>query len=777
MYQSHVSLEIRILISVDTRAFNKNNDTWTVCADESVYLFCHALRCKCATRCVIEREQGGQFAAEETGTTGISVCIASEGFLPIEYHGRKKKIIIEEVRLEEFRGRLIRSAENTYMDYTYAGCPCICIKTNDSLEVGDEAALFLESLNRLVSYFSAVPDIPDEQRFCCNAYVALANYPHIPSYLVKLRHINSPYFARRAINAELTRQENKLLSGKTIVSETRIWNERQNLTQSFNAEPVCFPTVFVAMQPPLVFEPDRKLLCRDNFPVELPGERIERFCRVFGLAPLRAEQLCTDKHKADFFEQSVVLGVEPMLAAHWLTSDMSFLFQNSWRKNGLRTLTPLDFAFVMKKLSVGNINSSIAKNVLLESLETGTAPETIIKNKELSLISKEADLLPVIHKVLSACPEESEKLRCGEMHLLEYLTGCVMKETASRAAPLKVKDLIKQELQIQVIYVLSMGGVISAVRRSDGSIEADSGQVLRKLCSGLSASARIQVVPIRSMLSEEIAPDDWAALIAEISMRIASGVANGIVITHGSDTLVYTAALLFWLFSDAGVPIVITGASSLPADSDEGKRSLEAAVSIAAKEKNGVYVIYGGRVFSPLNLKFVRHTEDGFMNWNLMEPVFTGSGPIAQQFTSLTEPDSFVIERVLREATDRLCILKIYPGFKPSQYFDLLQRNRAFVVEMYESGTGNMGAGDYSLKPLFLRGNKEGCHFYCTSQQECITDFSRYTTSLRVWRHGVVPMGRLTTEAAVTLYYAASLLCDTQEELDRTMELYSELYR
>ena len=87
-----------------------------------------------------------------------------------------------------------------------------------------------------------------------------------------------------------------------------------------------------------------------------------------------------------------------------------------------------------------------------------------------------------------------------------------------------------------------------------------------------------------------------------------------------------------------------------------------------------------------------------------------------------------------------------------------------------------MRNGDYSLKPLLTKGRKKGCTFFCTSQQQSLLDFSGYTTSRRMWREGAVPMGRLTTESAVALYFAASLVSDTNEELNQCMEAYAELF-
>ena len=81
-----------------------------------------------------------------------------------------------------------------------------------------------------------------------------------------------------------------------------------------------------------------------------------------------------------------------------------------------------------------------------------------------------------------------------------------------------------------------------------------------------------------------------------------------------------------------------------------------------------------------------------------------------------------------------------------------------------------MKDSSYSLKEFLKRGKKRQCRFYCTSQQEEVIDFSNYASARNLWKEGAVPMGMLTTETAIALYYAASLVCDTQEELDRIME-------
>src|SRR5574344_782181 len=238
------------------------------------------------------------------------------------------------------------------------------------------------------------------------------------------------------------------------------------------------------------------------------------------------------------------------------------------------------------------------------------------------------------------------------------------------------------------------------------------------------------------MLSEETEPADWAELISSVAERIESGTANGIVITHGTDTLSYTAALMYFLFSAAEVPVVLTASSSIPTDSDEAQINLTLAVQTARNKKKGVYVVYGGKILSPLNLKFISNKTDGFTNWNLSKPVFSSEDFLSKQFLSVIEPDSKSIAELLKEAASHMTVVRLYPGQLGSRLSHLLDDEnyiKTIIVELYSTGTCNMRNSDFSLKTLLLNGRKKGCKFYCTSQQESVVDFSKYSTSARAW--------------------------------------------
>lgn len=788
MYQSHVYLEVRILVPGIQQAFFSDNKTDLVYIEKSVLEKVAALVQSLGSNWVgdtsLQRITSSLIVPEPYKITGYSLVIGQKGHLDIEFHSRKKQIQIEEIRFEEDAGRLTHSDGNTRMDYTNVGMPSIRIKTSNTFELGEEAELFLNELRRLVQYLQLVNDLPVENVIRCNAYVALAKYPEIPAYYVKLRNLHSFNFVRKAINSELSRQEEILMSGGTVLSESRLWNERQNITEPYKSRCSVDIRQFENVPGKVVCLDDKDNECSisdvfSSIPnvVEIPVERRDRLSKEYGLSRNRSALICDEKSRGDFFEQVVKLGANPMDSAHWLTSEITRILKRNNQQLGSSNLTPEKFAVIISLFSKGKIHSGIAKQLFQSVIETGLEPEILLKKNNWIQITSEKELLPYVEEVISSNPIEAEKIRSGAMAPLEFLTGIIMKQTKGLANPVIVKSLLKKQLNISVVYILSLGGAICGYKRTDGAVAPTDDKVLSGLLSSVPESVRYQVVSLGQLLSEEIEPSDWALLVSEISTKITAGTANGIVVAHGTDTLPYTAALLYWLFSDAGVPVVLTASSRTPDVSDEAKINMTLAVETACKKKSGVYVAFGGKILSPLNLKFMRPDTNGFVNWNLKELAFTESGPLATQFAGFTELDSFVLKQVLREAADSMVVCRVYPGLRAELYASLIDEGVSrFILELYETGTGSMRGSDYSLKSLLHKGRKKNCRFYCTSQQESCIDFSEYTTSRRVWREGAVPMGRLTTESAVALYFAVSLVSDSQEEFDQFMETYAEMY-
>lgn len=781
MYQSFVYVETRIQLAAVESVFLTDDSTKKISIEpsvlQSVYTLAKALGCRISLISDIEKINT-PLPEIQNGKpiNGYSIKIAEKGAMNLMFHSHRKTIKIEEVRIEEDLGRLTHANGKTRMDYSFAGNPSIRIKTAPSFELGEEVHIFLEELRRLTQYLNIENTKQKDSYIRCNAYVALSKYPQNPDYYVKLRNLNSFNFARKAVNHELTRQENMISAGEKIRSESRLWNEAKSCTE-FYKERNPDRNRFGHLSPPQTINlesAEEKLSA--EIKIELPEARRQRFKQQYGVSRLRSEFLCDTKEKADFFEAVAALGANPVNTAHWMASELARLLNKENITLSKSKITPAHFAWIIKKLDANEIHSFTAKKLLRSTFENGHSPDKLMRTLNITELANEKDLLPYVQKALKENPEQCRILQNGQMQPLEFLTGLVMKETEGRAVPQVVKSLIKEQLNISVIYMITTGGAISAVRNKDGTISAGDSSVLKNIAEQIAPDTPLQVISAGQYLSEELEPSDWAALITEINTRINAGTASGIVITHGTYTLSYTAALLYWLFSDSEVPIAITASSTLPLESTEAEVNLRLALETASKEKSGVFVVYGGKVLSPLNLHFER--PGIFSNWNLTSQKFRESGPVATQFNGISDLDRDVVSRLLAEASRKMFMCRLYPGFRSDLYNNMLKYSsvHSIFIEMYGIGSGNMNDSDYSLKPMLLTGNRRGMKFYCTSQQKINLDFSQYITAHGVWREGAVPMGYLTTESAIALYFACSLCADSDAELDEMMESYAALY-
>jgi len=786
-----VFLEIRVLILSNEKAFcsckaGTSAECCPICTQSEgyspllketiaydAYRLAQSLGCTLIKKAPYEYPSGMPPMPPEYRLCGASVKIAEKGSLDIEFHKHKKRIDIPEIRIEEDAGRLVHTDGKAFMDYSSAGMPSIRIRTGNNLELGEEAVMFLTELNDRMRYIGLLTDSDSRHKIRCNAYAASTEFPNPPQHYVKLRNLNSFNFVRQAVNEDLRRQEALLKQGKVLISESRLWNARQERTEPYKprdfidhvrTDPVKNEYFYTAPAHVL-----REVLAAAP---ENQQSRKLRYIHEFGLSIPTAQTLCTEARLADFFESALQFGIEPRSAANGIIADILPLLKRTNKSIDAITLSPVHFARISRLVQEGSINHPIVRKLLQRIIKDGADPTVLLTQEEWTKISDYNTLRTLVQDMLAKHPKEAAHLKAGVMKYLEILCGLIMKKTGGFADQKLVKQIIKEELHISIIYVLSMGGAISG-KISKGQVEAGNTAILSDLLDSDIAEQYIcfeNIIP-DGLLSEDLEPADWGRLIHAICEKIASGTANGIVLPHGTDTLVYTAPLIYWLFADSPVPIVFTASNTTPMESEEARRNLNDAIRLANEKQNGIYVSFNGRILSPLNLKFIGSTDIGFVNWNMPVLVFKGEGLLSDY----EESDSLVFESLLSEAADAMFLIKTYPGIRSEYLLALLQKDniRTFFLELYENGTANMKESPYSLREFLKRGKRRQCRFYCTSQQEESIDFSGYMSAQNLWKEGAVPMGILTTETAIALYYAASLVCDTEEELDHIMETVS----
>ena len=173
------------------------------------------------------------------------------------------------------------------------------------------------------------------------------------------------------------------------------------------------------------------------------------------------------------------------------------------------------------------------------------------------------------------------------------------------------------------ITVLATGGTIagiagSALRPDYRPGQIDIAQYLSTV-EGLGLEAEFTGHQIANIGSEDIGPKVWGPLHSAISLAIADPACDGVIVTHGTDTLEETAFLLD-LTLPTDKPVVLVGAMR-PADAVgyDGLRNFANAARVAGDGDaagRGVLVVMGDRVFAARDVRKVRtRSTDAFRGY------------------------------------------------------------------------------------------------------------------------------------------------------------------
>ena len=233
------------------------------------------------------------------------------------------------------------------------------------------------------------------------------------------------------------------------------------------------------------------------------------------------------------------------------------------------------------------------------------------------------------------------------------------------------------------ILLIGTGGTIASRQTDDGLAPSLSISELLEKVPEIADLCVPECLQLFNMDSTNIRPEHWLEIARTIRENYSRY--DGFVITHGTDTMAYTAAGLSYLIQDSPKPIVITGAqiSVAQGDSDARRNMIDSFLCASDSRSHGVLIVFSGSVilgtrarknytkrfaaFASANYPEVARIQSGHVFWFVMQ-----------------EPERDVV------FSDSLCpnvgLIKLFPGITEDVITFMTDHYDGLVVECFGVG-------------------------------------------------------------------------------------------
>jgi aspartyl-tRNA(Asn)/glutamyl-tRNA(Gln) amidotransferase subunit B len=399
-----------------------------------------ALGCEIASRALFHRKhywypdlpKGFQISQYD-------VPLASEGTFVLPTAEGDREIGIVRAHLEEDAAKTIHvggsagriaGAEYSLVDFNRGGTPLVEVVTKPDVRSPEEARRFLQLLRQTVVELGISDAEMEKGSLRCDANASLREPGGAFRTKTELKNMNSFKFVADGIAAELERQRRIYESGGEVVQETLHYDPASGTVEPLRSKEYADdyryfpePDLVPVEPPPEMIEGARAEL------KELPSARIRRLEAELGFELSEGlvasgrdglfERIPGDRRAVAnvLMNQFAASGVDP---AHANAEELGKLIESR------ESIPRATFAEAIAASGNGDF---AAERYLAEAS-----------------ISDEAELDPVIERVLAANEAQVASFKAGKEGVLGYLVGQVMRETAGKANPKVVNERLREKL-------------------------------------------------------------------------------------------------------------------------------------------------------------------------------------------------------------------------------------------------------------------------------------------------------------------------------------------
>ena len=234
------------------------------------------------------------------------------------------------------------------------------------------------------------------------------------------------------------------------------------------------------------------------------------------------------------------------------------------------------------------------------------------------------------------------------------------------------------------ILLIGTGGTIASVRTEDGLKPILTAEDILSFVPDVKNFCEIDFLQVCNIDSSNMTPAIWSEIAGTIRKQYDRY--DGFVITHGTDTMAYTAAALSYMVQNSRKPIVLTGSQKpIEREESDARRNLRDSIIYASDEDSqNVVLVFDGNVIAGTRAKkMMSRNFNAFHSINFPVLARIQDGRIIRYI-----PEEPMRNRVIftEELSSSICIMKLIPGSRPEMLSYLFENYDCIVIESFGVG-------------------------------------------------------------------------------------------
>lgn len=233
------------------------------------------------------------------------------------------------------------------------------------------------------------------------------------------------------------------------------------------------------------------------------------------------------------------------------------------------------------------------------------------------------------------------------------------------------------------ILMISTGGTIASTLTEDGLAPGIKPDDMLKFLNDVENICDIDTHELLNIDSTNIQPEHWIEITRFI--RTVYDKYDAFIITHGTDTMAYTAAALSYMIQNAEKPIIVTGSQKpINMDTTDARKNLKDAIAYAVSDDvAGIYVVFDGKAIVGTRARKTKTKSfDAFESINYPIAAFIDGKRIAKYVRQENKGPVEFYEDIY----PNIFLLKLAPGMQPDVLDYIGDKYEGIVIESYGVG-------------------------------------------------------------------------------------------